>query len=125
MRESLRKLLENILVKFNTNDFEIVEYSDGIDFVNKIIKDQGKNNLIKCVLTDENMEYINGSDAIEIVRKLEKNRKIKNIPIASITAFENGHMKDFILKKGANCVLSKPCCEKDLIKLLKEFNILK
>ncbi len=98
-------------------EYEIIEGKDGFDILNNIINDQYNNNLIKCVITHENMEYINGSEAIEIIRNLEKNQKIKNVVIGTITAFQDEFNITKIKSSGANQILPKPCSEK----IMKDF----
>jgi len=62
IRESLVVLIKKILKNLNKeNIFEIIEGFDGVDILSSLIHDQSKENEIKCVITDENMEYINGS----------------------------------------------------------------
>ena len=67
------------------------------------------------------MEYINGSSAIQTLRKLEKERKIRHVPIASITAFEDESSREFILKAGADMILPKPCNNKSILKFLEDY----
>ena len=118
IRESLRNIIYKFLNQINKLDkFEVIEGRDGVDILNYVINDQINKNLIKCIITDENMEYINGSEAIEILRKLEKLKKIKHLPIASITAFEDEFSKKKIKNAGADIIFSKPCSEK----ILKNF----
>jgi len=87
---------------------DIIEGADGVDLIYQIIKDQTCN-LIKAVIIDENMEYVNGSEAITFIRKLQSLNKVKNIYISSITAFEDEFNKRNIMKSGADDILSKPC----------------
>jgi len=124
IRKSLRNLIGKILKKNSFKTYEIIEGKDGIDILYNLIDDQTKNNLIKCIITDENMEYLNGSQAIKIIRKLEKLNKIKKIPIATITAYENNSIKDFIIKKGSDSILSKPCNENSIKEFFEKFSIL-
>ena len=67
-----------------------------------------KYDLIKCIITDENMEYFNGSDAIKFIRKLEKVKKFKATQILSLTCHEEKDIVNFIFGSGANMVISKP-----------------
>jgi len=125
IRESLVILIKKILKNLNKeNIFDIIEGSDGVDILSYLIYDQTKENEIKLVITDENMEYINGSEAISIIRKLEKAKKIKNVSIASITAFEDEFNKNKIKQSGSNIILSKPCSESMLRKFLLDYKIL-
>jgi len=124
IRESLVILIKKALKNLNKTDhFEIIEGCDGVDILCNLIKDQTTENQIKCVVTDENMEYINGSEAITIIRKLEKAKKIKNIVIASITAFEDEFNRNKIKESGANIILSKPCSESLMRNFLIDFNL--
>lgn len=88
IRQSVKNVISTIM-KNNKKDFEIVEGNDGVDIIEKLVKDQQRNSLIRCIVTDENMEYLNGSEAIKLLRDLERNNKFKNTPIISLTAFED------------------------------------
>lgn len=124
IRKGLKNLIEKILIEKNLeNDFKVKEGRDGVDLVYDLVHDQLENNKIKCIMTDENMEFMNGSEAIKIVRNMEVNRKIKHIIIASITAYEDEIMKKFISDAGVNKILSKPCNKSNLINFFKEFKI--
>ena len=100
IRSSLKINLEKILREENVKNIEITEGRDGVDIINSIIKDQEQNNLIKCVFSDENMEYINGSEAAKILKDLENRRKIKPITIASNTCHDNEDTKNVLKKAG-------------------------
>jgi len=122
LRESLKNIILKILKKRNIlKYFQVIEGIDGVDILYHIINDQAQNNLIKCVITDENMEYINGSQAIKIIKELETQLKIKPIALASITAYSDEFMKD--QTGGIDCFLPKPCSEKHLLKFFEDFNI--
>jgi len=54
------------------------------------------------------MEYINGSEAIKIIRNLEKKNKIKSVNIISVTGNEESELSTEIINAGANLVLAKP-----------------
>lgn len=122
VRESLSNLIKKILrIKKIENYFRIKEAKDGVDILHDVVKDQFQNNRIKCILTDENMEFLNGSETVKILRNLEKDKKIKPICIASVTNYENP--KQLIGSVGFNRFLSKPCCESDLLNFFEEFDI--
>ncbi len=106
------------------NEFEIIEGRDGIDILYNIINDQSNYNEIKCVITDENMEYLNGSEAIHIIRNLEKNKKIKNIVIGSISAFQDEFNLSKIKSSGTDRILQKPCTVNIIKDFLTEYKIL-
>ncbi len=124
VRDSLKNIIEKIIKKLNIIDyFKVKEGQDGSDIINNIVLDQSKNNRIRCIITDENMEYINGSEAVKIIRNLEKNNKIKPVTIASITAFEDNSMKKLIHNNGIDYFLPKPCNENNLKKFFEENKI--
>jgi len=125
VRESMSNLIKKIIKKKNLeNKFKVKEGIDGSELIYYIIKDQMENNKIKCIITDENMEFINGSEAIKILKNLEKNNQIRPLIIASCTAFEDEYSKYIIKSSGANYFLSKPCNEFKLNKFFDEFQIL-
>lgn len=120
---TVRKSLINILRSFGEklSNYELIEVDDGIDIIKEIIADQNNNNQIKAVFTDENMEYINGSEAIKILRELQKHNKIKNCLYFSITAFEDHESKHKILRAGADLVLSKPASRRQVKEVIEKF----
>ena len=107
---TLRKAVTNLITnKTNMfNDFDVVECYDGVDMLNKIVEDQLNGNLIKIIITDENMEYMIGSDAIGIISEWERLNKIKKIFIVSLTAFIDENNINIIKSKGADIVFHKP-----------------
>ncbi len=91
-------MLKFILKSFNSSLYEIVECCDGIELLNMLRLDTG--NVIKLILIDENMEYLNGSESVRIIRKLQENRKIKDHHIVCLTAFDDLETKERIIKGG-------------------------
>jgi signal transduction histidine kinase/CheY-like chemotaxis protein len=124
LRSSLKNLLNsNIFVKTN---FSVLEANDGISMLNTVIENQRSMNKIKLIVSDENMEYMAGSEAFEILRTYEKLNKVSKILLLSLTAFSDEETISKIKKKGADEVLSKPLSCKDLDVFLKKYsNILK
>lgn len=124
VRESLKNLINKILEKKDLNNFyRIKEASDGSDIIKELIKDQFNNNKIKCIITDENMDFINGSEPVKVLKDLEKNKKIKPMPIASISANEDELLKKLIKDVGVDHFLPKPCNQNNLLKFFDEFKI--
>ncbi len=127
IRKSIANLLNLILKKKNLK-WEIIEGGDGIDLLNYVIEDNRNNNTVKLIITDENMEFINGTRAIELIRCLESEGKIlkKNKIVLTTSAGENSELYDFYKIIGADCVLPKPCNQNTLMGILdklKVFNI--
>jgi len=121
VREFTLNLLISLLKDFNSQSYDIVECSDGIELLNLVRLDAG--NQIKLILNDENMEYLNGSESVKIIRILEENKKIKYHHIVSITAFDDQQTKERILNSGVNSIITKPCTKSDLSKLLSNYFI--
>lgn len=123
IRKSIRNIIAEVIKSFEKN-YDFIEGSDGVDILKYIVEDQKKNNLIKCVFTDENMEYMDGSFCIEILREMEKENKIKNVNIVSVTSFEDDKNKEIILLKGANFIINKPCNKQTIANILKELDLI-
>ena len=70
------------------------------------------------------MEYLNGSEAIKIIRDLERRLKIKFVNIISVTGNEDSQNTNEIKKAGAQLVLSKPVSKTVIASALKELGIL-
>jgi signal transduction histidine kinase len=86
MLQNTENAIRRILSSHNINDIEIVTGCDGVDFLKEIIDDQKYRNKIIVSFVDEFMEYINGSVAIGLVRKLEEQGKIKKNYICKLSA---------------------------------------
>ena len=121
IRGTTVNLIRNVLTNLNIIDIEILEASDGIDLLNMVRLD--KSFKIKVIFIDENMEYMNGSEAVRLIRKMEDNNKIKNYNIVSITALEDNDSRDRILSSGVNTIISKPCGKSDISKIISKIVI--
>lgn len=98
----------------------IVTGFDGVDFLKYLIDDQKNNNSIKMVFIDEYMDYMNGSEALKIMKDLVKRSKIKKVFICkSSSDNEVSKMQD-----GVDYFLNKPVTEMDIEKVLHKANIL-
>jgi len=104
-------------------DYEIITANDGVKILNYIIEDQFKGNLIKCIITDENMEFINGSEAVRILASLCRRNKIRSVPVI----FLSSHQDDFILNTISDVLdcelMTKPISIKELQQKLEEIQI--
>ena len=122
LRQSLKMVLNQIPGVISM--YNIIECKDGIETLMKIIEDQVDGNKIKAVFTDENMEYMNGSDSIKILKRLEYHNKIKKCKYFSITAFDDENTKDIIINSGVEEILSKPPSKSVISALLKKNELL-
>lgn len=108
-RNTLKSLVQKILSKLSLNKVIVKKGSDGIDTINLVIQDQIKYNKIKLVISDENMNYCNGSDSYYLLNKMYKNDKLKKIPLWILTALEDDNeLKNIKNKSGCDLILKKP-----------------
>ena len=119
IRDNLKNLI-SLICKEKKIYIDILEGNDGIDMLSHLKKNQSSNNKIKCIITDENMEYLNGSEAIRIIRKLEQLKKFAPVEIVSITAYEDEYNKKNITESGSNFILSKPCKKMDIVNIIEK-----
>lgn len=127
IRNSIKRMLESALTnKPETEKIDICSGTDGIDLIKFIFPD---NNIIDtqkvlCVFIDENMEYLNGSDAVKILRHLETKNKLHHINVVSVSCHEDSKFVDFILSSGVDFFLSKPVSKNDITNVLKKLKII-
>lgn len=77
-----------------------------------------------CVFIDENIEYLNGSGKVKILRHLEIKNKLHHINVVTVSCHEDNRFIDFVLNSGVDLFLSKPVSKNDLTNLLKKMNII-
>jgi signal transduction histidine kinase len=111
---SLNNVIKKVLVNNNINNVKIFSGSDGIDLLKIIIDDQKGPNIIKCVFVDEFMEFMNGTEAIKIIREYEKLNKISPLFITKVSAMHFEQNSD-----GTNLTLEKPVRDKQIQNVLK------
>ena len=80
---------------------------DGFDIIQLYLQDQIERN-IKLIITDENMDYFNGSEAIKFIKNFEKLKNIDSLYIVSLSGNEDPNMKEYLKKCGATTCLDKP-----------------
>ena len=103
MINSIILVLKQLFSKFHIKKYRIIKGYDGADLIKEITKDQTKQK-IKLTLIDEDMEYLNGTDAVRIVRKLEEGGKIKKNCICLTSAINtvspsNEKLFDYFIEK--------------------------
>lgn len=127
LRNSIRNLLKltlkNMKLKQKIDkEFEIIEGCDGIDALKYVI-DSNINSRIKGIFIDENMEYMNGSEAIKIIKNFQNVNKINTFNIVTVTAFEDPVTRSNIKKAGVDYILQKPLNKHNLEEYFKRFPI--
>ncbi len=89
---------------------------NGVDAVEKF-----KAQHYDLILMDENMPKLSGSSATKIIRKIEKEEKLKHTPIISLTANAFNGDRERFLKAGMDDYISKPVEPDNLIQLIRNF----
>ena len=123
MINNCNKSIVNSILKSNKLDFDVIMCSDGVDIL-KLFLDDSLNYLIKCILTDENMEYLCGSEAVRILRLIEERKKTKKINIITITCHEDESILSHIKDSGSDYVLTKPINKNVISNIFKQLQII-
>ena len=123
--QSTKKIFQNVIEE-NNLDYEVTICDDGIDMIRTYLNEELNCLLnLKMIITDENMEYMNGSEAIRFVREIEKRKKLKKVKIISLSSNEDINVTDNIFRAGADNVVQKPLTRQSILNLLKENGLMK
>ena len=76
-----------------------------------------KTNKIKYVFSNEFMEYLNGSEAARIIRKMEENNKIPHYNLISVTTLTDDQNRFLLLNSGFNNIIPKPSSYSDILNI--------
>jgi len=128
IRKSITNLINTTLksLKKTLNfsaDFEIIEGNDGIDALKYVI-DAKIGSRIKAIFIDENMEYLNGSETVKLIRSFQSVNKINKFHIASVTAFEDPVTRQNVMNAGVNEIFPKPLSKSHLVDFFQRYKIL-
>ena len=123
IRNSICNLLKSIIEKSGIK-YNIIVSDDGIDTLMLVKQDQKENHKIKCIITDEFMDFMDGSTSIKIIKELESNNKIKKINIVTISSSDDDISRLKYIRSGADSVITKPCSHQNLYNTLKGFNLI-
>lgn len=123
IKNSNKKIILEILSE-NRLDYDIIIGNDGYDIVKMAMLYEKKYHLIKCIFTDENMDYMPGSEAIAFLRKFEKIKKLKNTKVILCSCHEDRTILNNTIKAGADDVLSLPISKNVLKLIFSKFGII-
>lgn len=119
----MKKLIDMVLEGLNI-DYEVILLNDGFDILRVLMTNKNVKENILYIFTDENMDYLSGSYAIELVRIWEKMEKTKRVNIISITTHEDPKIVNQIISKGADQVLAKPITKSLIRTTFKNFGLI-
>lgn len=117
--KATENIVKKVVLKLELG-WDVIKGTDGIDILKSVMDDQC-DNLIKIIFTDEHMEFMSGSDAVKILKKLEREGKVKPIDYFSVTCFEDEMTKGNILSAGISDVISKPASDSKIEHILRKF----
>lgn len=128
IRNSLKNILSKILFKKKLlESFDIIEGIDGVDILYKMVHDE-EDNLIRCIITSDTMQYMKGCEALRILKQFKFKRQ-KRVPVALLKVNEENKnfiqdFEEYVGKYGlADIILQKPCPEKSILKFLEDYKI--
>lgn len=111
--------IKKILRRCCINNIKIIRGSDGIDLLKLITEDQKNGNpTIQCTFIDEHLDFMDGSEAIKIIRNLQNLNKIKPAFICRVS----GELNSTIIHKDPtdeDISIPKPASEEEIESALK------
>jgi response regulator RpfG family c-di-GMP phosphodiesterase len=117
-RLSTVRTLKNIFKTLNLN-VNIIEAEDGVETVYYIYKASTQGYKISLILSDENMNFINGVRSSIIIKELIDKKKMGEIPFYLVTAYDPS-----MIDKSESCnltqVLEKPLSSKLALEIVKK-----
>lgn len=121
LNDCITNLLESIIREKNLNT-EVIQCLDGVEILGEVVRDQRNGNLIDFIIIDENMDFMNGSEAIALLRKLEVEKKIRVPNIISSTTDEL--IQDKLRSLNVKKILGKPISKNSLKNYMKELKLI-
>lgn len=122
INDYITNLLRNIIDEKNMRN-EVIQCFDGVDLVSEVFNDQKNGNLIDLIIVDENMDFINGTEAIGILRRIERDKQIKLPYIVSSTNDEG--VKQKLNSLNVTKIIPKPINKNSMVNVMKELKIIK
>jgi len=120
----ISKSLINNLKAITNGKYNILLGVDGIDTLKFVMDDQFEGSQIKLIITDENMQFMNGSESLRILKNLEFSGKIKGTKIVVSTTLIDSSMNDYFIKLGVFKVIDKAFEKSKMKQLLQDLNLL-
>lgn len=120
---SVKRLIETFCAEQGKEVF-VATCFNGVEVINRIVEDNNRNICYSLLMIDEELPYINGSDVIGILKKMQKNKEIYNFPIYSVTGHESEDFMNEVLKIGADGIIRKPLSKKALSSILTKLKLL-
>lgn len=118
IRSSIKKLIENL---FDKENFATICLSDGIEILYMVMLDQNIENSIRVIISDEQMIFMNGTEANKILLNMQKDKRINYIPFVYCSS--NREEEAFLKSNQIKFVLPKPPSKKEIMVLFENLEL--
>ena len=119
-RQSTIRILQTIALE-NEIKINIEEAEDGLECLYLIYKYLTQGNEIFAIICDQTMNYLDGSNTSEILKKILEMRNIPQIPFFILTAYEDNYTLNILKGNGfIKEVFSKPLSKKNAFRVLEK-----
>jgi signal transduction histidine kinase/CheY-like chemotaxis protein len=108
VRKASQRLIENYFKV--TINLKVLEASDGFECLYIYYKMKKKGVQISCIISDETMEYLNGSDCAQILKNTCLRKDLVRTPFFLLTAYENFNKNE----SGIEYIFTKPLMKNHL-----------
>jgi len=129
IRESIKRILKSVN-KSEKKKISVICLGDGIELIYLVMMDQMMKNIIKIIISDEQMIYLNGSDCFRILNDMVLGKKINKIPFVFCSSNpDNSNQLNTIKSPDINSkgldyfYLSKPPSKEQIKSTLDLYNI--
>ncbi len=106
-RKSTLRILHTLSRKSDYR-INIIESSDGIETLYIIYKAINIGVQISLILSDDNMNFMNGRTCSSTLDDIYLSRNVKKVPFYLLTANDENYDENFIHNKAIESVISKP-----------------
>jgi len=91
IRNSMKRLFTSVLNDYYNLEIVLIEANDGLECIFSVYLATLHQLQIDFVITDQNMNYMNGSCAAKIIKNLVQDKKIIDFPIFMSSAIGNNY----------------------------------
>jgi CheY-like chemotaxis protein len=125
INDSHQNIIVSILNEMNILEkFEIIKVLDGYDILYLYLNDSMRKR-IRIIITDENMDFLNGSEAIKFIRNFEKLKKEAPKILISLSGNEVNSENEYFDKDEINYILNKPFSKNVCRKIISDLDLKK
>jgi CheY-like chemotaxis protein len=117
----IRKSTIRMLLKYcdeNGKDLNILEAGDGIECLSLYYKCYKDGINVVMIISDQTMNFLNGSDTARILHNLNSEKGLSDIPFYILTAYEG-----FTLGSGIIGTYTKPLIKKNIEDIFSKSNV--